>query len=137
MKALYKIITTNRPEWSLRKIFNSQADADAYASSLGSNYTATYYADYTPLDLETKLDLDLNFGKSLIREFVKDNRITQISSAEEDAMMVKFNVMLNYANVGAIRKISEMLPNESVTSIFTQERKDKYLQMITDYLNSL
>lgn len=137
MKGTYKIITTDRPEWSSYKQFNNQSEADTYTNSVGPNYTATFYMSYTPIDIDTKLDLDLTFGKHLIREFVRDNRVAQITAQEEALMMVKFGTILNYATVGAIRKISELLPSESIDTVFTQGRKDKYTQMIADYLNSI
>ena len=49
--------------------------------------------------------------------------------------MTKFSTTLSFAQVGAITSVQYHIQNMATDDIFTQERKDKYLQLITNYLN--
>ena len=53
---------------------------------------------------------------------------------QNDAILVKFRDILAFAQTGAIESINVHLPSIPVDEVFTQERKDKYIQMVTDYL---
>jgi hypothetical protein len=48
--------------------------------------------------------------------------------------MAKFQTVLGFAQVGAVLSIEAHLPTIPTDEVFTQARKDKYMQMITDYL---
>lgn len=120
--------------WSCVKKFATLEDAQAFADSLGEGYTAEYYAPYTPPTLQERLIMDLEFGQNLVYVFVEDNRIMNITPAQSEAVLVKFRDILAFAQTGAITSINTYLPAIPVDEVFTQERKDKYMQMITDYL---
>ena len=120
--------------WSCIKKFESLDAAQAFADSLGEGYTAEYYAPYTPMTIQERLNLDMSFGQELVYVFVEDNRIMDITSAQSEAVLQKFRDILAFAQTGAITSIATYLPAIPVDEVFTQERKDKYIQMITDYL---
>jgi hypothetical protein len=120
--------------WSCIKKFESLDAAQTFADSLGEGYTAEYYAPYTPMTIQERLNLDMSFGQELVYVFVEDNRIMDITSAQSEAVLQKFRDILAFAQTGAITSIATYLPAIPVDEVFTQERKDKYIQMITDYL---
>ena len=125
---------TSKDLWSTIQKFESLDAAQAFADSLGQGYTAEYYAPYTPPTLQERLTMDLQFGQDLVYVFVEDNRIMDITPAQSEAVLVKFRDILAFAQTGAITSINTYLPAIPVDEVFTQERKDKYIQMITDYL---
>ena len=127
----YKISKDN---WQVIQKFESLDAAQAFADSLGEGYTAEYYAPYTPPTLQERLTMDLQFGQDLVYVFVEDNRIMDITPEQSEAVLVKFRDILAFAQTGAITSINTYLPAIPVDEVFTQERKDKYIQMITDYL---
>lgn len=128
----YKIYKNN---WSTIQKFSTLEEAQAYADSLGEGYTAEYYAPYVPMSIQERLDMDMEFGQQLVYVFVEDNRIMDITSAQSEAVLQKFRDILAFAQTGAITSIQTYLPAIPVDEVFTQERKDKYIQMITDYLS--
>lgn len=120
--------------WSCVKKFATLEDAQAFADSLGEGYTAEYYAPYTPPSIQERLQMDMSFGQDLVFVFVEDNRIMGTTQEQNDAILVKFRDILAFAQTGAIESINIHLPNIPVDEVFTQERKDKYTAMVTDYL---
>ena len=127
----YKII---KGLYSVIKRFDTLEEAQAFADTLGDGYTAEFYAPYVPLTLQERLDSDLQFGQQLIYVFVEDNRIMEITSEQSEEVLVKFRDILAFAQTGAVTSIQTYLPLIPVDDVFTQERKDKYIQMISDYL---
>ena len=127
----YKII---KGLYSVIKRFDTLEEAQAFADTLGDGYTAEFYAPYVPLTLQERLNSDLQFGQELIYVFVEDNRIMEITSEQSEQVLVKFRDILAFAQTGAVTSIQTYLPLIPVDDVFTQERKDKYIQMISDYL---
>jgi len=127
----YKIY---KDQWSLIKQFATLEDAQAFADTLGTGYIAEFYKAYTAPTIQERLIMDLEFGSSLIYVFVEDNRIMDITSEQSEAVLVKFRDVLAFAQTGAITSIQTYLPLIPTDEVFTQERKDKYSQMINDYL---
>jgi len=127
----YKII---KGTYSVIKRFDTLEQAQAFADTLGDGYTAEFYAPYVPITLQERLNSDLQFGQELIYVFVEDNRIMAITSAQSEATLVKFRDILAFAQTGAVTSIATYLPAIPIDEVFTQERKDKYIQMISDYL---
>lgn len=127
----YKIY---KDQWSLIKQFASLEDAQAFADTLGTGYTAEFYKAYTPPTIQQRLDMDLDFGSHLVYIFVEDNRVMDITPEQSEAVLVKFRDILAFAQTGAITSIQTYLPLIPTDDVFTQQRKDKYVQMITDYL---
>jgi hypothetical protein len=128
---LYKI---SKDYWEVVKKFATLEDAQAFADSLGEGYTAEFYAPYTPPSIQERLQMDMQFGQDLVFIFVEDNRIMGTTQEQNDAILVKFRDILAFAQTGAIESINTHLPNIPVDEVFTQERKDKYMAMVTDYL---
>lgn len=129
---LYKI---SKGYWETIQKFESLDAAQTFADSLGEGYAAEYYAPYTPPTIQERLTMDLQFGQQLVYVFVEDNRIMNITPAQSEAVLQKFRDILAFAQTGAITSINTYLPAIPVDEVFTQERKDKYIQMITNYLN--
>jgi len=127
----YKIY---KDQWSLIKQFATLEDAQAFADTLGTGYTAEFYKAYTPPTIQQRLNMDLNFGSHLVYIFVEDNRVMDITPEQSEAVLVKFRDILAFAQTGAITSIQTYLPLIPTDDVFTQQRKDKYVQMITDYL---
>ena len=126
--------------WACFKNFNSLEDAQIYADSLGSGYIAELASpeDQIPILTPTeRLPLDIDFGNQLINTFLEDNRnYGYISIQDSITLLNKFNDIEKLCRLGSIKDVQTLMQNVIVDNIFTQERKDKYLQMITDYLNS-
>ena len=76
----------------------------------------------------------MSFGSELINVFVYDNRVMEITTEQSEAVLVKFRDILAFAQTGAITSIQTYLPLIPIDEVFTQERKDKYIQMIDGYL---
>jgi hypothetical protein len=127
----YKIY---KDQWSLIKQFATLEDAQAFADTLGTGYTAEFYKAYTPPTIQQRLDMDLDFGSHIIYIFVEDNRVMDITPEQSEAVLQKFRDILAFAQTGAITSIDNYLPLIPTDDVFTQQRKDKYVQMITDYL---
>ena len=49
--------------------------------------------------------------------------------------MAKFSTTLSFAQVGAITSVDYHIKNMTTDDVFTQERKDKYLNLIQNYLS--
>lgn len=82
------------------------------------------------------LNKDILFGISLLRTFLTDNRDLVIAFTPEISLglLQKFAPIKALAEVGDIKTTKAMLMSTAIDSIFTQERKDKYIQMCNDYL---
>ena len=128
----YKIYKEN---FELVNLYESLEAAQAVADSLpGQPYQVEFYAPYVPMTIQERLNLDMSFGQDLVFVFVEDNRIMGTTQEQNDAILVKFRDILAFAQTGAIESINTHLPNIPVDEVFTQERKDKYMAMVTDYL---
>jgi hypothetical protein len=121
--------------WSCIKKFESLDAAQAFADTLPDQpYQVEFYASYTPPSIQERLQMDMQFGQELVFVFVEDNRIMGTTQEQNDAILVKFRDILAFAQTGAIESINTHLPSIPVDEVFTQERKDKYMAMVTDYL---
>ena len=125
------------------KNFASPELAQAYADGLGEGYTAILASENEQIQETSnadKVNQDLDFGISLIKlfrtdnaDYEKANNVT-ITVAESVALMQKFQGLIGFCQVGAIAEAYAILPTIVIDSIFTQERKDKYLTTIQNYL---
>ncbi len=128
----YKISKNN---FSVTQKYNTEAEAQSVADSLGTGYTVTYLYPYVPPTPEERLDMDQSFCNNLINIFLQDNRVAGVTTQQGEALMAKFSTTLSFAQVGAITSVQYHIQNMTVDDVFTQERKDKYIQMISDYLS--
>lgn len=126
---------TSKGNWYVIQKYETQAEAQVVADSFGSGYVVEFYAPYIPLSIATRLDQDLKEGNRLIYVFVEDNRIEGITPLQSELLLVKFRDILGFAQTGAITSIATYLPLVTIDAVFTQERKDKYINMINGYLN--
>ncbi len=120
--------------WSLIKQFANLDAAEAFAAGLGPGYTAEFYKEYTPPTIQERLQSDLDFGAHLIYVFVEDNRTMNITPEQSEAVLIKFRDILAFAQTGAITSIKNYLPLIPVDDVYTQQRKDKYINLINNYL---
>ncbi len=127
----YKIY---KDRWYVIRQFTTLDDAQAFADTLGVGYTAEFYKKYTQPTIQERLNMDLDFGNQLVYVFVEDNRIMGITSEQSETILVKFRDILAFSQTGAITSIQSYLPLIPTDDVFTQERKDKYIQMISNYL---
>jgi len=128
----YKIF---KEGFELVNLYESLEAAQAVADSLPDQpYQVEFYAPYVPMTIQERLNLDMSFGQDLVFVFVEDNRIMGTTQEQNDAILVKFRDILAFAQTGAIESINTHLPSIPVDEVFTQERKDKYMAMVTDYL---
>jgi len=128
----YKISKNN---FSVTQKYNTEAEAWAVADSLGTGYTVTYLYPYIPPTTEERLEIDQSFCNNLINIFLQDNRIEGVTAQQGEALMVKFSTTLNFAQVGAVTSVQYHIQNMAVDDVFTQERKDKYIELIANYLS--
>ena len=128
----YKI---SKAAWSVIEKYKNEAEALAAAASFGAGYSVEYIAPYTAPTIEERLEKDLYFGNSLIFTFVQDNRNQGINTEQSEALLLKFRDILAFAQTGAITSIAKYLPLIETDSIYTEERKEKYISLINEYLN--
>jgi hypothetical protein len=92
--------------------------------------------DPTP---EQRLQKNRDFGQTLLQTFLQDNvdiiiaRGYNFTTEETEAMDAKFQYFFRLAEYGSIPQIATLLPGIPTDALFTQARKDKYAQMITDF----
>ena len=127
----YKISKDN---WSCIQKYNTLEEAQAFADSLGEGYTVEYVGPVIPISIEERYGMDKQFCDDLISTFVLDNRNIGTTPEQNDALMSKFQLVLGFAQVGAVKDINAHLPSITTDDVYTEERRDKYIQMITEYL---
>ena len=128
----YKISKDN---FSVTQKYNTEQEAQTVADSLGTGYTVTYLYPYIPPTAEERLETDITFCGELINIFLQDNRVAGVTAQQGEALMSKFATTLSFAQVGAITSVDYHIKNMATDDVFTQERKDKYIQIISDYLS--
>ena len=95
---------------------------------------------FTPtngLTPKEKLQIDINFGNSLIEEFLTDNRliIPAVTPSESLQLLSEFNKIEKLARLGDIKSVKILLNGITVDNrLFTQDRKDKYMGWINTHL---
>lgn len=121
--------------------FNSLEEAQQWTlDNYDNTWSVTLASDneqFRPLTIENRLPFDIDFGYQIINEFLKDNRLHgYISIQDSIALLNKFSDIEKLCRLGAIKDVQVLMQGVVVDTIFTQERKDKYLLMINNYLNS-
>jgi hypothetical protein len=120
--------------------FNSLAEAEQFVIDNYDNTWSVVLASdseqITPLTIEDRLPFDIDFGHQIINEFLLDNRLHGYISIQDSINLLnKFSDIEKLSRLGAIKDVEILMQNVIVDDIFTQARKDKYLAMITEYLN--
>ena len=129
---IYRIYKDN---WENVAHFDNEAAAQARADSLGSGYLVEFVGNDVIPTAEERLWMDQHFCKELVDIFLKDNRAAGVTGAQGESLMGKFATALSLAQVGSVTSVNYHITNMAVDSIFTQERKDKYLTLIQKYLS--
>jgi hypothetical protein len=119
--------------------FLVEADAIKHASDNIGWQTRQYEQDIPGMDAandQAILDRDMIFGKLLVYEFLLDNRLMPAAITPQDSLQLlsKFNVVAALCDKGDIKSVNALLPGIVIDNLFTQERKDKYIAMVTDHL---
>ena len=121
-------------DWSTVRQFASINDAQTFAESLGTGYVAEFWKAFQQPDVYQKLQMDMDFCQNLISEFLEDNRNMNITPEQSDAVLMKFKDILSFAQAGAVASLNVHLPLIPVDEIFTQERKNKYVNQVSEYM---
>jgi len=119
--------------------FNSLEEAQQWVLENYDNTWSVVLAgdneQITPITPENRLPFDIDFGNELINLFLLDNRQYGYISVEDSiALLSKFSDIEKLCKLGAIRDVQLLMQSITVDLIFTQERKDKYMSMINEYL---
>jgi hypothetical protein len=122
---------------SYLKNFNDIQEAIEYANTelgLGWNVTISDI-QISPMTPKQQLDNDIFFGKTLIEEFLIDNReLGNIPIQEQLKQLDLFKNVNTLLNVGALRASYDLITTIPTDQYFTQLRKDKYLNQISEFL---
>lgn len=119
------------------KNFNTLQDAETYTLEvLGVGWTVTVSEEQiTPLTPQQQLESDIFFGKNMIQLFLIDNReLGVIPVSEQLIQLDKFKDINTLLGVGALKASYDLITITSTDQYFTQQRKDKYLNEISNYL---
>lgn len=86
--------------------------------------------------IEQILLRDKTFCQNLINQFLIDNRDLQtpFSTTTSVNLLQKFQSIKGLSEVGDVKNVKRILENTDIDSIFTQNRKDKYILMCSNYL---
>jgi hypothetical protein len=134
----YKITDTNNVSWTLLRNFDNLQSAQLFAENLGNTYSAKISDEQIPsITLEQKLQNDIKFGNELIKTFLLDNRYIEptVTPNESLKLLNKFNDIQKLASLGDIKSVQILLNSiQTDLRLFTVERKEKYILMISNYL---
>ena len=129
----YKIYKDN---WAVLKNFDSMFQAQIYAESLGAGYSVEYVGPYTPPSTDEKIQQDIAFCTELTDRFLKENRDAGITTDQSAMLLAQFKDIMSMAQVGAVPSVYALLDKVVVGEIYTQERKDRDLADLQNYMNS-
>ena len=135
----YKI---SKDSWATYQNFNSLQEAQDWTLlNLGSGYTVELSPDMqiTPPTPEERLQNDIQFGLNLIEMFLLDNRLVtpSVTPVESLNILSEFENIEKLSRLGDIKSVKILLGGmQTDMRIFTQDRKDKYLNMISSYLQN-
>jgi hypothetical protein len=119
------------------KNFNTLQEAEIYTLEvLGIGWTVTVSEEQIiPLTPQQQLESDIFFGKNMIQQFLIDNReLGTIPVSDQLIQLDKFKDINTLLGVGALKASYDLIAITSTDQYFTQQRKDKYLNEISNYL---
>lgn len=104
--------------------FETIAEHDAYIQSI------------TPIQNNVRLvEQDIELGQSVILEYLRENKLLDITTEQSLGQFQKFSPVKAMLEVGALGAARDLLIGVEIDSIFTQERKEKYLTMLNGFLS--
>jgi hypothetical protein len=132
----YKISKNN---WSTLQNFNSLQEANDWALlKLGSDFTVEVSTEQLPvLSPVDKLKADLAFGEYLINKFLIENReiIPAVTVQQSLLLSQKFEGIEKLARLGDMKSVLYLITDLMIDDVFTQDRKDEYINILNNYLN--
>jgi len=96
----------------------------------------------TPPTEAEKLQARQDFGKQLLNEYLMDNDALAKErgypfTVEETAQQAqKFQLVMGVLPLGSLKQCLDIITVTETDAIFTQERKDKYILELNNFLNS-
>ena len=125
------------------KPFADYTDAKAWAISyFVDGFTITDLGAVTPPTEAEKLQARQDFGKALLNEYLMDNDALAKErgypfTVEETAQQAqKFQLVMGILPLGSLKQCLDIITVTETDDIFTQERKDKYILELNNFLNS-
>lgn len=97
--------------------------------------TPQEFDEWMLADPERLYEEDIAFGRQMIKEYQIYNRSLNLTTSDSLMQLQKFQAIAALLDRGSIRASTALLQNIQVDSIFTQERKDYFIQRFTDYLS--
>lgn len=131
-----------RGAWCTYKNFTTIEEAQVWSfEKFGDEVVVTISTDYiiTPPTPEEKLGLDKDFGAQLIEMFLLDNRLItpSVTPTESLQLLGDFQSIEKLASLGDIKSVQVLLGGvQTDARLFTQERKDKYMDLVNGYLQN-
>ena len=125
--------TEDPAAWIALKAIEAGFDPEGYISE------SSIYVEPVPPspDPTIKLIADMKFGQELILQFLLDNRNdSNVKTSDSLILLQKFQAVKELLSLGDIKKCVPLINYMTVDSIFTQERKTKYIDMINAYLSN-
>lgn len=94
------------------------------------------YIDINKSEYALQYLKDKDFGQLMIDTFIVDNRemVMAFDVTVSTTLLNKFNNVKAFAELGDIKTVKALLTNIAIDSVFTQNRKTKYLQMCNNHL---
>lgn len=118
------------------KDFASLEDAETYALSIGySAELASLEYQIPPKTAEQQVLEDIEFGKSLVFQFLVDEKGKANTAEQSLAIQAKLKDVSMLLEKGAILAAYALLQAVIVDDLFTQQTKDKYLALIANYIS--
>lgn len=120
--------------------FETQLSNDELQKFINGEIDGQYLRDEIiekpSLSYTDKFYLDMEFGQKLINEFLIDNRNSPKSFTPQESIMLlkKFENVKELCYLGDIKSVKLLLPFLEVDEIFTQQRKNKYIEMVQTHL---
>jgi hypothetical protein len=129
---------------SYLKNFADLAAAQAYfLPILGDKYTVTLASAGEQIPEKTeaqKLDERQVFGKQLLNDYLMDNDAIAKErgfpfTVEETAQQAqKFQLVMGILPLGSLKQSLDVISITATDTIFTQERKDKYIAALQNFI---
>lgn len=123
------------------KPFTDYAAAESWAISyFTDNFTITDLGAVIPLTEAEKLQLRQDFGKQLLNKYLMDNDALAKErgypfTVEETAQQAqKFQLVMGILPLGSLKQCLDIITVTATDTIFTQERKDKYISELNNFL---
>lgn len=113
------------------KVFNGIEWIDFESKEAALNFI---YPNGLPQQTERTVEQDIELGKTVILEYLRENKELYISTEQSVGQLQKFLPIKSLLEVGALREARDLIFLLEVDDIFTQVRKDKYLGMLNQWL---